>query len=843
MIQSPTNMSRKADCSGMSPVKGGRSRIAQGQPFVRHTSADSRNGVTSTQRKSGRKYETFVMTGDMIIRTTSGQNDSDSEVKTSVKNKQPPVDSALAGGEGSAKKKKIDHSKSKIPKPSGVNSPKVKHGPKESLSDSPKHSPKLQSPKVVHKVVHSPIQSPKMAAKSGSCDAVVEHFSESPKHKVKSGEMSPSLHARTSPAASPKNVSAMSQKGSKLPLKENTDLQDMEVTFIETMPSTIEPTETKEQNSQHKVIGYKGEENTDSKLLSQIPVSTSTHSEQMAFGYNNQAYMKQYLAEKRSPFDDIKKPVYHTCAAMPIALDIPPDDICSEDEQYTKISDYIDMEELPPPPAELLEDIDEKLGEPSTENIYEQNQSYFVPMYHNHFLEDGDSKNLLNSQQMSVPPPKDAEQKSVSTANTPSGEKSINYSSPIQPSTDTASVNSCVNGVYSDHRNWNTESELRNMTANTLQQHTVGAFVKSPNSSSGIGGDMSVGEMNSSNNDCHNKTTEWHPSHSAVSSVSSVLQNELPDKSNSIISPENTACSAGDKSSINSSRIPHFIKGHTASSSSSSTEPSEQRVKNQFEQSQKPKCLSNNNNNIDDSHTGLHNRDINTEGYSGGIRKKTPPITTQRESVDNQLDILETLLDNVLESQTPMDASFSAPTPPGEKDNSISDTSNTMVNKNAQSASHGVNGIGKLDYVFEETACTVKDDGGINNKECLDKMSDEPRRGMVVSISGENFGYKTFPSKSNQCHGLPKEATSNSGRNQSPATLVRGSKSHENYLDDNAMTMIDIDFEDNIASSVDALHYDQSCSSLDNVSKYSQVTKQSKSLDNSPEKRYLHCYD
>ena len=59
--------------------------------------------------------------------------------------------------------------------------------------------------------------------------------------------------------------------------------------------------------------------------------------------------------DEDSPFLRRPLPVYHACRATPISLDIPPDDICSEDELMGRL-DYesFDLDDLPPPPAHLL---------------------------------------------------------------------------------------------------------------------------------------------------------------------------------------------------------------------------------------------------------------------------------------------------------------------------------------------------------------------------------------------------------------------------------------------------------------------------------------------------------
>ncbi len=64
---------------------------------------------------------------------------------------------------------------------------------------------------------------------------------------------------------------------------------------------------------------------------------------------------------------------------------------------------------------------------------------------------------------------------------------------------------------------------------------------------------------------------------------------------------------------------------------------------------------------------------------------------------------------------------------------------------------------------------------------------------------------------------------------------VRNSKSHENYLESNkqdpGLQCVDIDFEDNIATSVDALHYHEQSNGVEAAERHA------KSLDSSPEKQ------
>ena len=92
-----------------------------------------------------------------------------------------------------------------------------------------------------------------------------------------------------------------------------------------------------------------------------------------------------------------------------------------------------------------------------------------------------------------------------------------------------------------------------------------------------------------------------------------------------------------------------------------------------------------------------------------------------------------------------------------------------------------------------------------------DQTMDEQNR-LVISKSAEKI--------------LPRSNSQN-------ASGVRTSKSHENYLESQNMmgvTMVDIDLDDNLASSVDVLHYQEKLSSS-----AEHVTETSRSLENSPQ--------
>ena len=77
------------------------------------------------------------------------------------------------------------------------------------------------------------------------------------------------------------------------------------------------------------------------------------------------------------------------------------------------------------------------------------------------------------------------------------------------------------------------------------------------------------------------------------------------------------------------------------------------------------------------------------------------------------------------------------------------------------------------------------------------------KRGMTSSKSAEKISQQQQQKRLNR-PAVPPVIHNGA----SPLLGTRNSKSQENYLDHERMTMIDIDFEDDIASSVDALTYD-----------------------------------
>ena len=98
-----------------------------------------------------------------------------------------------------------------------------------------------------------------------------------------------------------------------------------------------------------------------------------------------------------------------------------------------------------------------------------------------------------------------------------------------------------------------------------------------------------------------------------------------------------------------------------------------------------------------------------------------------------------------------------------------------------------------------------------------------PNRTIVVSKSAEKIASS-------------KTSSSSSNKNISDNLVVRCSKSHENYLERNeVITFVDIDLEENMASSVDALHHGKSSSSLESLN-YVQFHEQSHSEGTSPDK-------
>ncbi len=93
-----------------------------------------------------------------------------------------------------------------------------------------------------------------------------------------------------------------------------------------------------------------------------------------------------------------------------------------------------------------------------------------------------------------------------------------------------------------------------------------------------------------------------------------------------------------------------------------------------------------------------------------------------------------------------------------------------------------------------------------------------------------NFSVKSHQAQSPQAMRSAEQAALN-------ISGVRNSKSHENYLESNksGMQCVDIDFEEEFATSVDALHYEQNAGGGASVA--AGAERQVKSLSSSPEKQ------
>ncbi len=262
------------------------------------------NGIDNSDSKDSNKrqdrgFETFVMTGDMIIRTTSSHakggeigrkssmekrrrsGGSDSSVGSGGTNKQ---DSDRRSPHSSPQKKKSDKARSRIPKPA-------------SMQASPKHSPK-QSPVRVPPVRVSPKSSPG----ENTHPKVIFHIS--------------------------------------------TDSENTDSELLSDQTPEIENVESVNNN-----------------LITDNAMTMTCQSPTQISDISGQAQVRAVEMQREAQQNELLyvAPSYApTYSAVSPELDIPPDDISSEDDMYKNMDTLINLDDLPPPPDELLHDYVEK---------------------------------------------------------------------------------------------------------------------------------------------------------------------------------------------------------------------------------------------------------------------------------------------------------------------------------------------------------------------------------------------------------------------------------------------------------------------------------------------------
>ena len=966
----------RGDTQITTPVKGRhKPSTMQGEPFLRHTpTRDTVNGVTSPQRKSGRKYETFVMTGDMMIRTTSDHDDLDTDIRTPGKNKEVPVDHNVHSQEGSvSKKKKTEHSKSKIPK-FNTSLPSPKTIPKNSSIPTAVNNNQNNSPVLSQK------KSPKIAQKKVKQEIVQEFHTglpvytkqpakESPKTLKKNVPQIGTTMESSSPLTSPKgkvkgsniintkHTSGIPTKMSKIPTKdsgqqerpintvikeprENLEAQEdsellgqiseasgERVTNSDLITGATPPVGVQESHGQnvvlneeisntsnktlkeHFILSKEQLSSTEEKVMDSSSREERPHSVLPCHAVDDLfTAMKQPLHEqsldhvitnnqdasdigelvmhKRSPFDEYQRPVYHTCDAIPIQLDIPPDDICSEDERYSCSEEgFFDVENLPPPPEELLRDFEEE------DKITEESMKQDIHIGGAFFMENTQLNNLYENRLCTSPYGNNTQHNPMSSLNN----SEINTMINTQVSSIEGKNEACYPGstvplhiekglprLESRETVFRGQEEICRSESIDVS-HSISREGTKPGTAALIDNRVTSTDQSHTNvqnigSSVINNLPEGNGVHyNAVTSIAAVSNRTVPvalqngEQRTSFTSTQATpTVSDAVNGTFSHGTDPTFSNNsiHRASSTTVSSDPvadlftsgafTEDSNSTTSDQTVKDVCSSVYavNKLPQDSLLSVTQKPRGVEAVSVSQcnindRAQPAPVLLPSEDFSRALDkghkelgqgndIHEELLDHALESQIPMDTSFNVPTPPSQlaiasKDPNQLDYLSQVDCKPANTTTNTpLITPGKTQN--EEPIETREESKGHNNNEAIGSQQElfpsgdecPNKRGMVTSFSGEGFAFKTLPNKTMRGEASARESP----------MLVRTSKSHENYLDNQEMTMINIDLGDDFASSVDALHYDQSSTSLDKYNGYSQeLIEQSKSLDNSPERR------
>ena len=319
-------------------------------------------GDAGGPKRSSPGFETFVMTGDMIIRTST----PDGSKKTSMQKKRKPTSQGQhqVGADGDSNKHKM---KEKSDPSSGVPKKKVSKIPQSKI---PKSGTPVKD-KTKEKTKSPVSRIPKMAlSSSGGGGSRESSPKSSPKNSPKKAQSKlPQLQGSTlrSPVLSNRQQSSSAKQSATTP----TDSPQRKPLS----PRQIQP-HSQESFNNNVVTLESGtiNENNQSKQLDLMDVdpngSTSSTSERTV----------PHTPSLSSDAD------YSSFCVVPQAsssaypeLDIPPDDITSEDVAYQNIDAFVNLEDLPPPPDDLLCDASE-VDKNDTDQVVPE-VGGFLPIY------------------------------------------------------------------------------------------------------------------------------------------------------------------------------------------------------------------------------------------------------------------------------------------------------------------------------------------------------------------------------------------------------------------------------------------------------------------------------
>ena len=319
-------------------------------------------GEAGGPKRSSPGFETFVMTGDMIIRTST----PDGSKKTSMQKKRKPTTQGQhqVGADGDSNKHKM---KEKSDPSSGVPKKKVSKIPQSKI---PKSGTPVKD-KTKEKTKSPVSRIPKMASSSSGGGGSRESSPKSsPKNSPKKAQSRlPQLQGSTlrSPVLSNRQQSSSVKQSVTTP----TDSPQRKPLS----PRQIQP--QSQESFNNNVVTLEGgtmNENNQSKQLDLMDVdpngSTSSTS-------------KRTVPHTPSLSSDAD---YSSFCVVPQAspsaypeLDIPPDDITSEDVAYQNIDAFVNLEDLPPPPDDLLCDASE-VDKNDTDQVVPE-VGGFLPIY------------------------------------------------------------------------------------------------------------------------------------------------------------------------------------------------------------------------------------------------------------------------------------------------------------------------------------------------------------------------------------------------------------------------------------------------------------------------------